>query len=96
MKERLYRDRANKELFHDEITTIDNAFTKPWAVKKGFRREAQDREWYDNVCEEGNNYVGIGKDVYFLGADGNLMPAKKDQAPLRRVECSQVYKIEWR
>jgi hypothetical protein len=81
VKERLYRDKTNKDLFHDDITTIDNAFTKPWVVKKSFRREADDREWYDNVCEEGNNYVGIGKEVYFLSGDGLLMPAKKDQAP---------------
>jgi hypothetical protein len=81
VKERLYRDKTNKNLFHDEVTTIDNAFTRPWTVKKSFRREAEDRDWYDNVCEEGNNYVGIGKEIYFLGGDGNLMPAKKDQAP---------------
>jgi len=81
VKERLYRDKTDKELFHADITTFDNAFTKPWTVKKSFRREAEDRDWYDNVCEEGNNYVGIGKEVYFLSGDGYLMPAKKDQEP---------------
>ena len=81
VKERFYRDKTNKELFHAEITTIDNAFTQPWTVTKSYRREAEDRDWYDNVCEEGNNYVAIGKEIYFLSGDGNLMPAKKDQAP---------------
>jgi hypothetical protein len=81
VKERLYRDKEKPELFHDDVTTIDDAFTHPWTVKKTFRREADDRDWYDNVCEEGNNYVAIGKDVYFLSGDGDLMPAKKDQEP---------------
>jgi hypothetical protein len=81
VKERLYRDKANKDLFHDEVTTIDNAFTQPWTVKKSFRRQAEDRDWYDKVCEEGNNYVGIGNEVYFMSGDGILMPAKKNQRP---------------
>ena len=30
---------------------------------------------------ESNNHVVIGKENYFLSADGFLMPTKKDQAP---------------
>jgi hypothetical protein len=81
VKERLYRDKQNKELFHDDVTTIDDAFTPPWTVKKTFRREPEDREWVDNTCEEGNNYVAIGKEIYYLSGEGDLMPAKKDQEP---------------
>jgi len=32
-------------------------------------------------CKEGNANVVIGKENYFLRADGLLMPAKKNQAP---------------
>ena len=81
VKERLYRDKNEHDLFHDEVTTIDDAFTQPWTVKKSFRREPEDRDWVENVCEEGNNYVGIGKEIYYLSGDGKLMPAKKDQEP---------------
>ena len=81
VKERLYRDKGDKTLFHADITTIDDAFTQPWTVQKTFRREPEDRDWVENVCEEGNNYVGIGKEVYYLSGDGNLMPAKKEQEP---------------
>jgi hypothetical protein len=40
---------------------------------------------------EGSNQVVIGKENYFLSADGYLMPAKKDQAPpdLRYFKQSQ-------
>ena len=31
-------------------------------------------------CAENNNHVEISTEVYFLSADGYLMPTKKDQA----------------
>ena len=33
VKERFYFDKANPNLLHDEITTIDNALTRPWSPK---------------------------------------------------------------
>jgi len=33
------------------------------------------------VCGEDNAHVGIGNQVYYLSADGLLMPAVKDQPP---------------
>ncbi len=81
VKERLFRDKNNKNRFHDEVTTIDNAFTRPWTVTKSYTREKDDREWYENNCNESNNHVGIGGENYFLSADGYLMPAKKGQQP---------------
>jgi hypothetical protein len=37
--------------------------------------------WREDVCAENNAHVAIGKESYYLSADGLLMPAKKDQAP---------------
>jgi hypothetical protein len=37
--------------------------------------------WREDVCAENNSHVAIGKESYFLSADGLLMPAKKDQPP---------------
>jgi len=34
VKERLFLDQASKDIFHDEITTIDDALTRPWTVLK--------------------------------------------------------------
>jgi hypothetical protein len=57
---------------------------QPWKVVKNHRRE-KDVEWHEDLCSENNNHVVIGKDYYFLSADGYLMPTKKDQ---RRRICA--------
>jgi hypothetical protein len=33
-KERIYRDKADPKILHDEITVIDHALTRPWTVDK--------------------------------------------------------------
>jgi hypothetical protein len=83
VKERIFVDTADRNLLHDEITTIDNALTRPWVVMKSYRRVVTDKPiwWREDVCAEGNNHVEIGKENYFLSGDGLLMPAKKDQPP---------------
>jgi hypothetical protein len=83
VQERIYLDKANANLLHDDITTIDHALTRPWVVNKSFRRVATDKPiWWDHsICGEGNAHVGIGKEVYYLSGDGLLMPAIKDQPP---------------
>src|SRR5262249_23769591 len=80
VKERIYLDKANRGTLHDEITTIDNALTRPWTVIKKYRR-AENAIWSENDCTEGNQHVAIGKESYFLSADGLLMPTKKNQPP---------------
>jgi hypothetical protein len=83
VQERIYLDKANANLLHDDITTIDHALTRPWVVNKVYRRVVTDKPiWWDHsVCGEGNAHVGIGKEVYYLNGDGLLMPAMKDQPP---------------
>jgi hypothetical protein len=80
VKERIYLDRADDDLLHDEITTIDDALTRPWTVDKRYRRE-RNVVWVENVCNEYNSHVAIHNEIYYLSADGDLMPAKKDQPP---------------
>jgi hypothetical protein len=80
VKEKFYLDKSNADLLRDEITTIDHALTRPWTVTKNFRRE-RNASWLENDCSEDNHHVAIGKENYFLSADGYLMPAKKGQAP---------------
>jgi hypothetical protein len=79
VKERIYLDPADKNILHDEITTFDNSLTRPWSVLKSYRR-AKDIVWTEDSCIEGNPHIFIGKDVYFISADGALMPVKKGQA----------------
>jgi hypothetical protein len=81
-KERFHLDNNDPNVFHNEITVFDHALTRPWSVDKSFRRNPNPRpSWRETSCTEGNNQVIIGKENYFLGADGQLMPTKKDQAP---------------
>jgi hypothetical protein len=80
IKERIYRDKQDPEVLHDEMTTIDHALTRPWTVDKTYRLQ-KNPDWVQNICTVGNMHVVIGKDAFFLSADGLLMPSKKDQAP---------------
>jgi hypothetical protein len=80
IKERLYLDKANPDILHNEITTLDHALTRPWTVMKNYYR-VHNVEWHEDLCNESNNHVLIGKELYFLSGDGYLMPAKKDQPP---------------
>jgi hypothetical protein len=81
-KERIYLDKADPNLLHDEITVIDNALTRPWTVDKRYRRNADPRpEWPEYACGEENLHVQVGKENYFVSGDGFLMPARKDQPP---------------
>ena len=90
VKERLALDKANPNILRNEITVIDHALTRPWTVTKNYHRVPGGR-MYEDLCNESNNHVQIGKENYFMSADGYLMPAKKDQAPpdLRYFKQSQ-------
>jgi hypothetical protein len=80
IKERIYLDKANPNLLHNEMTTTDNALTRPWTVMKNYERLPK-VIWTENNYTEGNDHIVIGKEEYLLGGDGNLMPLKKDQPP---------------
>jgi hypothetical protein len=80
VKERIYLEKGNPEILHNEITTIDHAFTHPWSVHKTYRLQKKPN-WVENNCTVGNQHVLIGKEGYYLSADGYLMPVKKGQAP---------------
>ena len=91
-KERIHLDKADPNILHDEITVIDHALTRPWTVDKKYVRNADPRaDWPESICPEYNAQVFIGKDNYYLSADGFLMPAKKGQTPpdLRYFDRSQ-------
>jgi hypothetical protein len=81
-KERIYRDKADPNILHDEMTTIDHALTHPWTVDKKYVLNPDPHPiWPEYYITEGNGQVAIGGENYFLSSDGLLMPAKKNQAP---------------
>jgi len=80
IKERLFLSKDKPDLLHNEMTTTDNSLTRPWTVMKSYRR-LPDVVWGENNCIEGQTWVTIGTEVYFLSGDGTIMPIKKGQSP---------------
>jgi len=82
VKERIYLDKQDPKLMWDEITTFDDALTRPWTVMKKYARDTEPNpNWIEAVCTENNPHVHIQNDNYFVSADGLLMPARKGQKP---------------
>jgi hypothetical protein len=82
VKERIFQDKADPNILYDEITTIDNALIRPWTVTRKYQRDPTPYPWWrEVVCAENNQHVHIGDENYMIGADGLLMPAKKNQQP---------------
>ncbi len=79
VKERIRLDR-NSDVLRNEITTIDNALTRPWTITRSYRR-TRDYRWSPYTCAADNQHVIIGREDYMLSADGLLMPVRKDQPP---------------
>jgi hypothetical protein len=82
VKERIYLDKGDPELLHVDVTLIDHALTRPWSVSKPFRRNADEHPiWREENCPGVTVLTKIGNELYFKGADGKLLPTRKDQPP---------------
>ncbi len=80
VKERIYADRGNPDILHDDITTIDHALTRPWTITRSYTR-VQNPVWTEQICSEDNHHVLIGKENYYISEDGYLLPVRKGQPP---------------
>ena len=82
VKERIYLDKADPTLLHNDMTVIDHALTRPWTVEKKYRRDAAEQPfWPEYMCAESTGLIYVGNEMYFLSGEGNLMPSRKGQAP---------------
>jgi hypothetical protein len=83
VSEKLYADKGNANILHDEISVTDHALTRPWMVTRSYRRNLQQTasDWPEVVCSGDPSRVQIGDQGYKLSADGLLMPATKGQQP---------------
>ena len=51
IKERIFLDKADPNLLHDEMTVDDHALTRPWTVMKSYQRSAEPRpQWHEYIC----------------------------------------------
>jgi hypothetical protein len=80
VKERIFLDRINRDVLHDEITTVDDALTRPWTVLKSYVR-GRSPKWAEYSCEVSNPNVRIGPEEYAVTADGLLKPFRRGQPP---------------
>lgn len=78
VKERIFLDKNNKDILHNEITTIDHAFTRPWTVTKNYVRQ-KDHQWAERDCAITTNHVILGTEEYAV-ENGKLAPLRKGQA----------------
>jgi hypothetical protein len=82
IRERISLDRSDPRLLRNEITTIDNALSRPWMVTQSYRRVASAQPiWTERICSEDSKTIRIGEEDYALGSDGLLMPVRKGQPP---------------
>jgi hypothetical protein len=81
VKEKLYSDKSDPNILHNEITTMDHALTRPWTVARSYRRDPSQREpqWAEFSCSGDPTHVLIGNDYYALSPDGLLMPVRQGQ-----------------
>jgi hypothetical protein len=78
--ERMHLDPARPDVLYDDMTVHDDALTRPWSVRRSYRRERHP-VWLETICGEVEPQVKIGAEDYYLTSDGVLMPTRKDQPP---------------
>jgi len=82
VKERIVFDWSKPDTLRNDITLIDNAYTRPWTVSKTYRRVTNEHpEWLEYNCAGDNELIKLGEETYYRGGDGLLMPTRKDQPP---------------
>ena len=81
--EKLYADKANPNILHDEITTIDHALTRPWTVTRSYSRAGPQAllDWAEHLCTADAARVEIAEQIYKLSPEGLLMRGRKGQKP---------------
>ena len=80
VRERIYLDRNDLNILHDEVTTTDHALTRPWTVTRSYSRE-RNPVWNEFVCSEDNHQVMLGKENYEISDQGYLSPTRPGQPP---------------
>jgi hypothetical protein len=82
IRERIYLDKADRNLLHDEITVTDHALTRPWTVLKNYRRNLDPlAEWPEYICNQQIPFIRVGTETYRVNQDGHLMPTTQNQPP---------------
>src|SRR4029450_12532518 len=66
VKERFSFSKKDPKFLENEITLIDNAFTRPWTVLKTYRRDpSKFPEWSEDSCQADNALIKIDNEIYY-------------------------------
>jgi hypothetical protein len=77
------RDKSEHSLRRDHYHRP--RFHKAWTVKKNYLRgQVEKPARRESICAEGNPWLKIGGNSYFLSANGRLMPTRKSKPHLIR------------
>lgn len=63
------------------ITTIDDAFTRPWTIDPHYNRVSEDIVWVEYVCAEGNRHIKLGDEWYFLNDQEGILEPTRERQP---------------
>ncbi len=76
--------RLDAGTLENTITTIDDAFTRPWTIRQQYSHVPQPEAiWVEYACAEGNRHIQLGDEWYFLNDDeGVLEPTREGQPRL--------------
>jgi hypothetical protein len=80
VKERLSLDKDDPNVLRDQITTFDNALTRPWTITRSYRRARNNAPWTEHICAENNEWIFIEGETYHV-VDGKLAPSRDGQRP---------------
>ena len=89
-KERIYRDKADPNILHDEITTIDHALTRPWTVDKRYVHNPNPRPvWLEYYLDEANAQV-IDRQGKLFPERGRALDARQEGSAAARLALFQA------
>jgi hypothetical protein len=57
--ERIYLDKLDPSILHDDIMTVDNWLLRPWTGRQMYRRQATE-VWKEDNCTADPGHVAIG------------------------------------
>ena len=90
--ERLFLDKADQNILHDEMTAIDSSLTRPWTVMKNYRRSPK-VWWGENNCIDGQTWV-VGRHLVTVSPDAFVTgtPSVGDRVRVsgRRTESGEL------
>ena len=91
IKERIYLDKADRNVLWNDITVIDNALTRPYSKKQRAERNPDPHPtWKSDSCLGIQRPDPIGADNYYLSADGYLMPAQEGPAAAGHLRSERI------